>query len=210
MTPQRRNAIVRWALTALALAVAGVILWDYSWLEAPLTTGLMALGMALIVNLGLPITYGTMTFIPVATLMAYLALGPEHAWLALIAGVALGGMAGLPSEQTEATQPDWWVRLAGRVWPIAHNGLSLLISAWSYHELGGQVPLANMPTLPDVLPVIAFGVMYLLVYAALLALDVWLAGYSVLRYAISNRQVLLATNWGCRPSRCCWPAWCRW
>jgi NtrC-family two-component system sensor histidine kinase KinB len=194
MTPQRRNAIVRWTLTALVLAVAGAMLWDYPWLEAPLTTGLMVVSVALIASLGLPISYGTMTFMPVAALMAYLALGPEHAWLALVVGMALGGMAGLPAEQTESTQPDWWVRLAGRVWPIAHNGLSLLIAAWSYRELGGQVPLVNVPTLPDVLPVIAFPVMYLLVYAALLALDVWLAGYSVLRYAISNRQVLLAVT----------------
>jgi NtrC-family two-component system sensor histidine kinase KinB len=194
MTPQRRNAIARWTLTVLVLAVAGAMLWDYPWLEAPLTTGLMTLSVALIANLGLPITYGTMTFMPVAVLMAYLALGPEHAWLALVAGTALGGLVGLPVEQTESMQPDWWVRLAGRVWPIAHNGISLLIAAWSYRELGGQVPLANMPTLPDVLPVIAFAVMYLLVYAALLALDVWLAGYSVLRYAIHNRRVLLAVT----------------
>src|SRR5437016_1837778 len=94
MSTEQRTAIVRWVLGAITI-VGSVLLFDrlrglpaQEWLML----GTLALLVAFIDNLGVRVSYGFVTLMPVTALMAYFAFGREPSFAVVIGGLVLGGI----------------------------------------------------------------------------------------------------------------------
>ena len=196
MNSDKRTAIVRWLLGLGTLGVA-ILIWPQLRDLSPLSWFLLislAVLVALVENLGINVTYGQVTFMPVAALMAYLALGREPGLAVLIAGLVIGGLGhfvrGL--RHPGARQLPWWRRMGAEIWPIARNGLSLLAADWAYRRLGATPPLEAISSATVLLAVLEAPVIYLLVHDTLLAADLWLRGLQVIPTLRANWRPLLS------------------
>jgi NtrC-family two-component system sensor histidine kinase KinB len=150
--------------------------------------------IALVWNLGVKVTFGQVTFLPAAVLMAYLALGLETGTTVLTVGLVLGGAGQLAQAwyRLHDQHAVWWVALGEAVmWPLAQNGFSLLAADWAYRELGAAPPLTNIATLQDLSPVLTAPVVYLIVYNLMLIGDLWLQQIKIVPTLIENRRALL-------------------
>src|SRR5262245_43774317 len=130
MSNEQRTAIVRWLLGGFTIAGTAV-LWPRL---ADLTPGGWVLFVSLVVlvmlieNIGIRVSYGVVTMMPVTVLMAYFALGLEPALLVIIAGLVIGGVfqLGMAWQRGIDRVVPWWRRIGRQLWPIARNALSLL------------------------------------------------------------------------------------
>src|SRR5689334_12282191 len=91
MTSQRRAAVFRWIVTLAGLGVAVYYgrLWAPSLLGWVEIASLVVL-IALVHNLGLRASFGDVSFMPTAVLMAYLVMGRDGGVIATAAGLAAG------------------------------------------------------------------------------------------------------------------------
>ena len=87
MGSKRRNAIASWALVLVTLALAAFRLPEADVLRPALLSGMMVLVVALLLNLGLPMTHRTSTFLPVVALTAYLSLGLSASLWVMVVGL---------------------------------------------------------------------------------------------------------------------------
>jgi hypothetical protein len=123
MSPEKRTAIFRWVLAIATLVLAGLNLplRQPSLADGILFVTLVAL-IALVLNLGVKVGFGTFTFMPVTVLMTYLVLGREGALAATVVGLIVGGSIQLVRGQSKmrAGNRRWLVPLARcwRRWPI--------------------------------------------------------------------------------------------
>src|SRR5688572_27410593 len=94
MSTEQRTAIVRWLLGGFTLA-GSALLWPSLRELSPggwiVFVSLVAL-VALIENIGVRVSYGVVTMMPVTALMAYFALGLEPALMVIFIGLVLGGV----------------------------------------------------------------------------------------------------------------------
>lgn len=193
MSHKTRNAIAHWTLVVAAVALAALRLPMALPPELYLEAVTLALVVATLLNLGLPMTYGASTFVPVAALMAYLSFGRALGLWVAVAGLAIGGIAlYVRAARRRDPQAVWWVELGGALWPLAMHSLCLWTADFAYRALGASPPLTEVPTFETVLPILASGVLYLLALNLLTALDVWLAGRRIVAFFLDNRRVLLA------------------
>ncbi len=194
MTPERRSTIAYWVL-GLAMLIVTIQLWPdlhrQHWTDWLLAISLVAL-VALVESLGIRATFGTITFMPVTALMAYLALGTQKGVAVVVSGLALSGIFQLiRGELSHVGQaPAWSVRIGRALWPIAQNGFSLLAADAAYRLLSDPPPLTHILTLDETSPVLAGPVVFLLVYNLLLALDLALRKIHIVRAAIEHRRAL--------------------
>ena len=143
--PEARTAIVRWILAAGTLAAA-ISVWpelrNLDLSEWALLISLAVL-VALIENLGVQVTYGMVTFMPVVTLMAYFTLGLEPGLAVVLAGLVLSALFRLVMLWRSGTVGNvpWWRQIGRQVWPMARHGLSMLAADWAFRQLGATPPL---------------------------------------------------------------------
>ena len=195
MKAKIRSGIIRGALVSGLLALAGSALPQIRALDVPLLMATMVILVAVFVNIGLPMTYGLSTFLPMVALTTYLILGFSLGLWVLVPGLIIGGIVTFVRRSGEPDpQSITWVRVIDSAWPLALHGLSLGMAHFAYIGLEGELPLRRVPELSALLPIVAAAVFYLLAYNALLALDVWLAGHSVIGFFKDNRRVLLAAQ----------------
>ena len=189
------SGIIRGALVSGLLALAGAALPELRTLDVPLLMAAMVLLVAVFVNIGLPMTHGLSTFLPMVALTSYLILGFSRGLWVLVPGLIIGGIVTFIRRSNEHDpQSITWVLVIDSAWPLALHGLSLGAAHFAYVGLEGELPLRRVPEMPALLPIVAAAVFYLLAYNALLALDAWLAGHSVLGFFKDNRRVLLAAQ----------------
>lgn len=196
MTSTRRNAIVSLVLVGATLGLATFRLPEAIAVVVPslaVQYVVVVLVVALLLNLGLPMTYRTSTFVPVVALTAFLSWGlPTGLWM-MLGGLLAGGVVSFVQEiDRDDPQRVWWVALGKAFWPLASHGLGLMLASFAYFGLSASTPLTEIAGPEGLLPVVAAAVLYLLVYNALLGLDVWLAGEQGIAFFVENRRVLLA------------------
>lgn len=194
MAFESRTGVVRsiWIAGILAIAVLqfpGLPQDVAGWIRL----GSFALLIAITLNLGVPTTFGTVTFIPVAALMAYFVLGIGGGLTVLVGGQILSLALRLPRLLRQSRRERaWWVGAADALWPLAHAGISLVAADRAYRVLDVPPPLTSIDALRDLLPLIVAPVIFLLSYNTLLALDLWLRGLKIARTFVENRRVVLA------------------
>ncbi len=196
MTPAERSALARWALGVGLLAATG-LLWP--GVGGPVLAAWLPLaGAAALAGgvhyLGIPSGFGWVSFLPVATLMAYLGLGRDAALAATTIGLLVGGGLHLGFNRNAprlGTRP-WWVRIGEVLFPIGANGLGLLAADAAFRALGTPPPLVGIRALRDLLPIVVSPAFYLLVYDALLAGDAWLRRQEIAPALRSQARTVLA------------------
>jgi NtrC-family two-component system sensor histidine kinase KinB len=197
MSPEKRSAIFR-SLTGLTVLAYTAVTWPHltGWgLIDWLLFGSVALLLALVQNLGVSTGLGPVTFSPIISLMAYMAFGRETGWLAMIAGLVLGGAWQVGTSLTASRRTaSWWEITSGGMWPIGQNGLSLLAADWAYHSLDGSLPLAEITSYQALLPIVVAPVVFLIAYDLLIAFDLLLQDAGRLRLLVVHRWVLLAVQ----------------
>ncbi len=190
------TAIVRW-ISGAGMVIVGLLLWTQLQDLSPLSWLLlvsMAIVVALVVNLGVDVSYGQVTFMPVAALMAYFALGLQAGLAVLIVGLLLGGVGHFlrAVRHPRDRQQPWWRRTGQEIWPIARNGVSMLAAHWAFTTLGATPPLEALTSREVILAALQAPVIYLVVHDLLLAVDLWLRGFPVILTLMDNRRALLA------------------
>ena len=186
----------RWLVIVAGLGVAGY----YGRLAAPSVLGWIEIAslaalIGLVHNLGLRASFGDVTFMPTAVLMAYMVMGREGGMVAAAAGLLVGCGAQVARHWRQPQQDrsrSAWARAARDLWPFGQNVLSLLAADLAFTTLGEPAPLARILSLQDMPPVLFSPIIYLIVYNLLLAADLWLAGLPVVRSYIQNRRVMMA------------------
>lgn len=198
MNSEKRSTIVHWASGLAMLTVVG-FLWpdlrDQSLMIWLILASLVVL-IAVIHNLGLDTSFGKITFLPVAATTAYLTLGLDKGLLVIVAGLVIGGL-GLLSRywfKSRDRKRDWWTEIGRELWPLAHNGISLLVADWAYGLLGATPPLTNVSHFQEVFPIIEALVVYLIVYDILLGFELWLRSINVIPVLILHRTALLGVQ----------------
>ncbi len=195
MTIERRTAIYRWIVIAAGLGVTVVLGrgWTPSLLGGINIASLVVL-IALVQNLGLRASFGEITFMPAASLMAYLVMGREGGLLATGAGllVGCGAQAVRNWRRPQDKRSTWWVRMAREIWPLGQNILSLLAADRAYKALGGPSPLTRIATLQEMPPILFSPVIFLIVYNLLLVVDLWAQGLPILKTYITHRRLMMA------------------
>ncbi len=198
MNPEKRTAIIRLVLGLGTLAMVG-LLWPnlrgldlMSWL----VLGSLTVLVALVQTLGIQTSYGQITFLPVAALMAYMALGREAALAASTAGLLISGVGQLVWgwRRPQNRQTPWWIRFGSELWPIAHNGLSLLAADWAYLSLGSVPPLESVTAWSQTLPIVSALFIYLLVYDFLIVGGLALRAIPIVPTLVQYRRPLLAVQ----------------
>ena len=136
MTTEQRTAIFRWLLGGGTI-VAAVLLWpqlgELSLRDSIVLASLIVL-VALIENLGIRVSYGTVTLMPAAAMMAYFAMGLNSSLAAIVAGLILGGIFQLIMAWRRGADRavPWWRRIGRQLFPIARNGLALIAADWAF------------------------------------------------------------------------------
>src|SRR5687768_11339140 len=112
MSTEQRTAAVRWVL-GITTVIGSVLLFEQlrglgaqDWV----LLGTLAVLVAFIENLGVRVSYGTVTLMPVTVLMAYFAFGREQALAVIIVGSVLGGIAQIWMANRRGTDRStpWW------------------------------------------------------------------------------------------------------
>jgi len=174
------------AIASLSATIQGALAF---WLVA----GPLVLLVAAARNLELRTFIGSVTFVPLATMIGLFALGRDLALVSLTIGSLLGSvfyLATRPSNQSERSL----IRLADECWSFGHNGLSLLLAALFYQVVSGTLPLTAIPT-----PLVAAEVMvslfaYLFVYNILLLFDMILRGVNIIDGLREARRTLIGVQ----------------
>src|SRR5258706_9243473 len=91
MTVDQRSALFRWTLTAVAIGVLVYLgrTWNPSLLEL-IEAGSLVVMVVLVQNLGLRTPVGEATFMPTASLIAYLSIGRTGGLVATGVGMLVG------------------------------------------------------------------------------------------------------------------------
>jgi len=194
MNRENRTAIVGWLLGILLL-IATVWQWGGAFrgeqVGLPTLISLIVL-LALVKNLSVRTTFGTLTFSPVVALMSYFLLGIQGALAIVVLGHLAGGIVQVYRGLREpGHQTSWWVLAGYEMGVLGGFIASLLAAHWAYLALDGQIPLLMIHTERAALPVIAGAVVFLLVANLLLAGGLLLRGVNVLQAMVANRQIML-------------------
>jgi two-component system, NtrC family, sensor histidine kinase KinB len=196
MSTEQRTAIVRWLLGGFTLA-GSALLWPSLRELSPggwiVFVSLVAL-VALIENIGVRVSYGVVTMMPVTALMAYFALGLEPALMVIFIGLVLGGVFQLIMAWRRGIDRivPWWRRIGRQLWPIARNGLSLIVASLAFNRISATVPpLENVLLREVVLGLLLAPFIYLLIHDLLLIIDLWLRGLPVRPAMAENWRTLL-------------------
>jgi K+-sensing histidine kinase KdpD len=162
-----------------------------AWILPATMVVLVAIGQAL----PLRTSSGEITFLPVISMTALLALGYQDSLWTIMLGTLIGRSVHFVRQwrASQSNPQPLWERASVLLWPGAQAGLSILAAQSAYLTLGQQTPLTDITR--AVLPVIVSTVMYLLVYNLLLLVDQWLAGEKAVQNFIANRTVILGTQW---------------
>ncbi len=196
MSATHRTATLRWLLGGGMLAAAvwlwpdlrgqGVFLW--------LALGSVAALAAVVQHLGIHTDLGRIGFLPVVALTAYMALGRNAALGATTAGLLVGGALWLAvrlprgDEQTRR----WWELAGEGLVPVGANGLGLLAADLGYRAFDASPPLTGIERLPELLPLVASPLLYLLAYDLALVAGRWLKGTPVGVTLRQKRRAILA------------------
>lgn len=138
-----------------------VILWS-------ITVGLTAL----MINFGLTFSQGEISAAHSIGLMTYLILATPTDSGAALWAVAVGALIGVTIREAQRHHWQDWVLLARKVWEpavrtIGQLTLSLAIGGWAYRQFDGDLPIRHF-VVDDVLPILGFVGIELVVYLALL------------------------------------------
>jgi len=111
---------------------------------------------------GVPLAGGRASLLPMATLAAYLTLGPVLASGAAFIGALLYGWLRYqwPEKLGERRLTSFWPALGVALANGTVQAASVLVGAWVYDHLGGIIPLTAL-TWPAVLPLLLLGLAYL-------------------------------------------------
>ncbi len=198
MTTIKRAAIYHWLLGAGVVVAAGLLRPDLRSLPLTmwLTLGSLTALVAAIYMLGMEIGSERLTFIPVAALMAYFALGLPFSLPVLIVGLAIGAavQAALPSKRPAGAAALWWVRGGMAAHAIGRSAVGLWAADLAYRALDATPPLEAIPTLHDALPVAIAPAMFVVGYNFTHAISLRLREVDIRRLYLAYRLPILGVQ----------------
>jgi len=141
---------------------------------------------------GVPFAGGTVSFLPMSTLAAFLLLGLIPAGWAAFLGAVLhqslrqlfGDRVGIPKIQSRLGAIAVGFANAGM------QGISVLVGGWVYITLSGDLPLADLAT-PNLIALIALVMSYIATNLLLAAGYMFARGVAVLRMFVQSLPNLI-------------------
>ncbi|MBN1680946.1 MAG: GAF domain-containing protein [Anaerolineae bacterium] len=175
MARYNKLPVLSWGFGLLTL----VVLLTNKPETATLDTGawlFFAALVGLMLNLGIPISDGTVSPAITAALIAYLALGSNSMAHAAVWSTATGSLIGnvvwyTHRLATDRTRRRDYGMLGAVTIRTAQLTLGVYAGGWVYHHLDGQLPLDNINN-RDALPLAGFIAAFLAIYLVILLLEI--------------------------------------
>ncbi|MBN1200891.1 MAG: GAF domain-containing protein [Anaerolineae bacterium] len=193
MFRRSRTLFFSWSLGLLTLGALLVTMPDIGAFDPALWLFFAGL-VGLTLNLGTALTEGIVSPAPTAALMAYLTMGKSELAPAALWSVAAGSLVGYV---VWFARVRWAGRFPGNFWQLwggvttrtAQLTLGVFVGGWFYRQLNGRLPLIRLDN-SDIAPLAGLMTAYMLVYLAVLLLEVQLHRQRVLRVMTRHWQVL--------------------